>query len=359
MTSPTEALSSLSLQELADRLAIVLPEGLGDAAALEIRGVNTIDQAGPNELTFLSNESYAVRLKDSRAGAVLVAEDYEGEAPMPMVRAKNPRLAFAHILELFHPPAPRTPGIHPTAIIPDSCTVGAEVAIGAYVVLGEDVHLGDRVTIHPHVVVYDDVRIGEDCVLHSHVSIREGTRLGRNVILQNGAMIGPDGFGFEPDERGHLRRIPQVGTVVIGDDVDIQSNTCVDRAALGTTRIGNGVKIDNLAQIAHGCVVGDHSVICGQVGLAGSTIVGKHVMLGGQAGSRGHITIGDGVQVAAKSGIVFDLPAGGSYGGVPATELSKALRSAIFINELPSFNRSIKKLERAMAKLQARFPEEE
>ena len=352
MSTPPEAITSISLQELARRFDLPVPD-----TDVEITGVNTIDDAGPSELTFLSNERYAVKLKDSQAGAVLVADDFEGETPMPALRTARPRLVFADILTLFHPPARGPSGIHPTAIVPPSCTIGSDVSIGAYVVLGERVVLGDRTTLHAHVVVYDDVEIGSDCILHSHVSVREGIRLGTRVVVQNGAMLGTDGFGFEPDERGHLRRIPQVGTVEIGDDVDIQSNACVDRAALGATVVGNGVKIDNLAQIAHGCTVGEHSVICGQVGLAGSTHVGRHVMLGGQVGCSGHIEIGDGAQVAAKSGVIFDLPGGASYGGVPAMELKKALRSALFIGELPGFHRSIKKLERTVARLEAQLEE--
>ena len=350
MSTPHEAVTSISLQDLARRLDLDPP-----TTDLEITGVNTIEDAGPNELTFLANDRYAVKLKDSKAGAVIVASDFDGEVPMAALRSPKPRLAFAKTLQLFHPPARPTASIHPTAIVPESCTVGDDVSIGAYVVLGERVQVGDGVTLHPHTVVYDDVVIGDESVIHSHVSLREGIRLGRNVVVQNGAMLGPDGFGFEPDERGHLQRVPQVGTVTIGDDVDIQSNACVDRAAMGATVVGNGVKVDNLAQVAHGCTVGDHSVLCGQVGLAGSTHIGKHVMLGGQVGCSGHIEIGDGTQVAAKSGVIFDLPPGGSFGGVPAMELKKALRSALFMGELPAFSRSIKKLEKQVAKLEAKL----
>ena len=192
MSTPHEAVTSISLQELARRLDLEPP-----ATDLEITGVNTIEDAGPSELTFLANDRYAVKLKDSKAGAVIVASDFEGEVPMAALRCAKPRLAFAKTLQLFHPPARPTPGVHPTAIVPESCTLGEDVSIGAYVVLGERVQLGDRVALHPHTVVYDDVAIGADSVIHSHVSLREGIRLGRNVVIQNGAMLGPDGFGFE------------------------------------------------------------------------------------------------------------------------------------------------------------------
>ena len=256
MHEQPEAITSISLSELAARFEVAAP-----ATDVEITGLSTIDEAGPSDLTFLSNERYTERLRRSKAGAVLIAEDFGGELPMPALRTKKPRLVFAELLRLFHPTRLPRPGIHATAIVPESCTLGRGVFIGAYAVLGEEVHVGDGSVIHPHCVIYDDVQLGDGCVIHSHVSIREGVRLGARVVVQNGAMLGPDGFGFEPDENGVLQRVPQVGGVRIGDDVDIQSNACVDRSALGDTVIGRGTKIDNLAQIAHGCTVGEHSVI--------------------------------------------------------------------------------------------------
>ena len=347
MQEQPEAIASILLSDLAARFEIEAPD-----TDVEITGLNTIDEAGPSDLTFLSNERYGERLGRSKAGAVLIAEDYEGEPPMPALRTKKPRLVLAELLRLFHPASRPAAGIHATAIVPESCRIGDNVFIGAYTVLGENVQVGDGSCIHPHCVIYDDVELGADCVLHSHVSIREGVRLGTRVVIQNGAKLGPDGFGFEPDEQGVLQRVPQVGGVRIGDDVDIQANACVDRSALGDTVIGRGTKIDNLAQIAHGCTIGEHSVICGQAGLAGSTEIGKHVMLGGQAGSAGHIKIDDGAQVAAQSGVVFDLEGGQKYGGTPAMPLQAALRAALVVPRLPDMARRIKKLERALAKLE-------
>lgn len=347
MQDQPPALASISLRDLAERLGIDAPE-----TDMEITGLSTIDQAGPTQLAFLQNDRYAERLKRSKAGAVLVPEDFDGEVPMPTLRTKKPRLAFAEALRLFHPEKPVAPGIHATAIVPASCALGADVHIGAYVVLGENVRLGDRVVIHPHCAIYDDAVLGDDCLIHSHVSIRESLTIGARVVVQNGATIGPDGFGFEPDEHGHLQRIPQVGGVEIGDDVDIQANACVDRSALGNTIIGRGVKIDNLAQVAHGCTIGEHSVICGQAGLAGSTELGKHVMLGGQAGCSGHIKVGDGAQISAQAGVIFDLEGNEQYGGTPALPLQTALRAAVFLPKLPEFSKRIKALERSLAKLE-------
>lgn len=333
-----------SLRDLAEALGLDAPD-----PDVQVRGLGTIEDAGPEDLTFLANDRYAVKLKSSRAGAALVPEDFDGDVPMPVLRAKHPRLAFAELLGVFHPPVRHAPGVHATAIVPDSCTLAEDVSIGAYVVLGENVRVGPRTRLHPHAVLYDDVVVGEDCEIHSHVSVREGSVLGDRVILHNGTIIGADGFGFEPDAEGRLRKVPQVGIAKLGDDVEIQANAAVDRSAMGATVVGDGCKIDNFAQVAHGCTVGRHTILCGQVGLAGSTKVGNHVMLGGQAGCAGHIEIGDGVQAAAKTGIMMDVPAGMKIGGIPAMPIKDALRSSLYIPQLPDLARRIKKLERKLA----------
>ncbi len=336
-----------TLHELAAQFGIEAPR-----RDVEITGLNTIEAAGPTELTFLSNERYATKLKESAAGAALVPADFEGELPMPALRTAQPRIVFAKLMSAFHPRAQRPAGRHPTAIVPESCTIGDDVSIGAYVVLGENVTLGDRCVLHPHAVLYDDVVIGADCEIHGHVSLREGVVLGDRVIVHNGSVIGADGFGFEPDADGSLFKIPQVGSVRIADDVEIQANVCVDRSALGDTLVGEGTKIDNFAQIAHGCTIGKHSVICGQVGLAGSTKIGNHVMLGGGTGSAGHVEVGDGVQAAARSGIMMDLEPGAKVGGVPAIPIKDALRAVLYAPQVPSIARRLKKMERRVEALE-------
>lgn len=348
MQGNTQTAASFSLKELAERLGIEAPD-----VDVEISGVATIEDAGPSDITFLANDAYVRALQTSGAGAVLVETDYDGDAPMPMLRAARPRLAFARLLDLFNPPKARRVGIHETAVVPDSCTLGGDVAIGPYAVLGENVRVGAGSTIHGHAVIYHDAVLGAGCEIHSHAVVREAVVLGDRVVLQNGAIVGSDGFGFEPDEEGNFVKLPQVGTVHVGDDVEIQANACVDRSSVGATRIGRGTKIDNLAQIAHGCTVGENSVICGQVGLAGSTYVGNRVMLGGQVGSAGHIRIEDGCQVAAQTGLMQNCEAGKSYGGTPALELKDALRSALYLPKLPEMARDIKKTKRALERLTA------
>ena len=310
--------------------------------------MNTIQEAGPTDLAFMADLRYAAALADCRAGAVLVPADYGGEAPMPVLRAPRPRLAFARAVALLAPAPTRPSGVHATALVPRSCTLGAGVWIGAYTVLGEDVRVGAGTAVHAHCALYDGVTIGADCEIHSHVAIRAGVTLGDRVLVQNGVVIGADGFGFEPTEDGRYHKVPQVGTVRIADDVEVQANACVDRAAIGATVIGRGTKIDNLTQVAHGCTIGEDSILCGQVGLSGSTQVGNRVLLGGQVGVADHMRIGDGARVAAQSGVIQDLPGDRSYGGTPTMDLKDALRAALFLSRLPEIARDVKKLKRAV-----------
>ncbi len=346
MPSSPDAISTHSLHELAARFDIEPPK-----RDLEITGLNTIDDAGPSELTFLANDRYAVRLKDSKAGAALVPADFEGSAPMPMLRTERPRMVFAELLALFHPPRAHVVSRHPTAVVPESCTLGAGVSIGAFVVLGENVQVGAGSILHPHCVLYDDVVLGSGCEIHSHVSIREGSVLRDRVLIHNGTIIGADGFGFEPDARGHLHKVPQVGIVEIGSDVELGANVCVDRAALGATRIGDGTKVDNQVQIAHGCSIGRHTILCGQVGIAGSAKIGNHVVIGGQAGTAGHIEIGDGANIAGCAGVMGDIEPGIQVAGMPAIPLKEALRAALYAPKMPGMSRRLKKLERTVADL--------
>ncbi|AFY59823.1 UDP-3-O-(3-hydroxymyristoyl)glucosamine N-acyltransferase [Synechococcus sp. PCC 6312] len=330
-------------------LAARLQAQLDPMTNLEILGVAPIDQAQESDITFLANPKYAHKLQDCQAGAILVNEDFEAPAPCPLLRVKHPYLAFAQAIELFYPPTPLPTQIHPTAVIGQNVRFGQDVAIGAYVVIGDNVVIGDRVTVHPHCVIYQGASLGDDTLLHSHVVIREQVKLGNQVIIQNGVVIGADGYGFVTLPNGQHHKIPQVGTVVIEDQVEIQANTTIDRATLGETRLGKGTKVDNLVQIAHNCTVGQHSLLCGQVGLAGSTQVGNHVVLAGQVGAAGHLSIGDGTMAGAKTGINNSLPAGSRVSGYPAMDHKLWLRMVAELKQLPQLIKRLRKLENQLS----------
>lgn len=349
MQTPAEATSPLTLHALARELGVDVPEG----PDVEITGVAAVTNAGPTEITFLANSRYVDHVRASKAAAVLVTEDFDVEAPVPLFKTKHPRLVWARLVNQFHPYQRPAPGVHPTAVVPDGTELGEDVHVGAYAVLGENVRLGARTTIHPHVVLYDDVQIGVNTEIHSHVSVRHGTRIGDDVIIHNGTILGADGFGFEADSEGRLHKVPQVGNVVIEDDVEIQANAAVDRSAVGSTRIGRNTKLDNFAQVAHGCTIGESTVVCGQVGLAGSTQVGSHVLLGGQCGFSGHTTVGDRVRVAAQSGIMRDCDEGKTYAGSPAYEISEMMRTAALLPRIPEMFKRLRRIENALGRLQA------
>jgi UDP-3-O-[3-hydroxymyristoyl] glucosamine N-acyltransferase len=333
-----------SVQKLAQLLEVRVDPSLH----LDITGVAPIEEAQAGDLTFLANPKYVQKIEDCKAGAILITPEFEGKLSIPGLYTKNPYLAFARAIELFHskPLPPR--GIHPTAVIGQGCTLGKDIFIGAYVVLGNNVTIGDGVTIHPHCVLYDGVVLGAGCLLHSHVVVREDVQLGQRVILQNGAIIGADGFGFAPVGDGSYHKIPQVGTVILGDDVEVQSLSSVDRGTLETTTIGKGTKIDNLVQVGHGSKVGKDTVICGQVALAGSTIVGDRVVLAGQSGVSGHLTIGDDVIAAASTGITQSIPKGKVIAGYPAVDVDIWRRYVTQLKNLPELSKRVRRLERAL-----------
>lgn len=341
---------ALTLTELARELGARLE---GDGSRV-IRGVAPIESARADDLTFLANPAYAPRLAASGAGAVLVAEDHAGEVPMAVLRVGNPRLAFGRAIARFHPRPRPAPGVHPSAVVAPSARLAADVFVGPCAVVGERCEVGAGSVLHAHCVLYEDVVVGRACTIHSHVSLREGTRLGDRVEIHNGSVIGADGFGFEPDESGRLEKIPQAGRVRIEDDVEIQANVCVDRASLGETVIRRGAKIDNLTQVGHSCSVGEDSILCAQVGLAGSSHVGRRAMLGGQAGLAGHLTIGDGAQVAAQAGVPGDVAPGTAVGGSPSVEIGLWRRQFVALARLPEALKTLKALVREVEGLTGR-----
>lgn len=331
----------MKLSALASALHARLENGSPET---EISGLNGIEQAGPGELTFVSNPKYASAARSTRAGAVIVSEDFPALATA-MLRTKDPYLTFARALELFHPPARYQPGIHPTAVVDSSARIGANAHIGPYVVIGENVEIGANAVLLAHVVIYRGAKIGDNFFAHAHSVVRENCRIGHNVLLQNGVVIGGDGFGFAKTAEGKWYKIPQPAPVVIEDDVEVQANSCIDRASVGETRIGRGVKVDNLVQVGHGSHVGEDALLCAQVGLAGSSDIGNRVILTGQVGVVGHCKVGDNAIVTPQSGVAGDIPAGALVSGAPAVDHKAWLKYSAILPRLPEIARAVRKKE--------------
>lgn len=313
----------------------------GGSPQTEITGVAGIEEAREGQLTFVANPKYAPAAKTTAASAVIVGEDFPAIAAATL-RSKNPYLAFAHAIELFYQPPQYAPGVHPTAVIDASAKLGNSAHIGAYVVISDGVVIGDNAVLLPHVVIYRGVNIGDNFFAHAHAVVREDCRLGSNVVLQNGAVIGSDGFGFAKDDAGHWHKILQSGPAIVGDNVEVQTNSCIDRASVGETYIASGVKVDNLVQVGHGSRVGEDTLLCSQVGLAGSTEIGKNAILAGQVGVAGHCRVGDEVVITAQSGTHGDIPAGSMISGSPAFDHKQWLRATAAFARLPEIARAVR-----------------
>lgn len=335
----------MRLGEVAQRLACKL-EGPED---LEITGVAGMDDATPNDLTFLANPKYARKLATTRAAAVIVGPDVDAGG-RPVLRAENAYLTFAKALELFFPVARPEPGVHPTAVIAAGAKLGRNPSIGPYVVIEEGAELGDDCVLKSFVVIYRGANIGHRFFAHSHAVVRENVRIGDDVILQNGAVLGSDGFGFAKQADGSYYKIVQTGTVVVEDGVEIQAHACVDRATVGATRLRRGAKVDNLVQVGHSCNVGENTLLCGQAGLAGSTRVGRNVILTGQVGAAGHLTIGDNVIATAQSGIPNDVEPNKIISGYPAMDNAQWIKCVAVFNRLPEIYAAFRKVRKFLEK---------
>ena len=287
-------------------------------------------------------------LDSTRAAAVIIGEAVAGKTLSWLV-STNPYLDFARALELFYQPPRLRPGIHPTAAVAESAVVGINAGIGAFCVIGENVVIGDNAILHPHVVIYEGVRIGSDFEAHSHAVVREYCEIGNRVILQNGAIVGPDGYGFARQDDGSHYKIVQSGKVVVEDDVEIQASTCIDRAAVGETRIKRGSKIDNLVQVGHAVTVGENAIVCAQVGIGGSSTLGDNCVLAGQVGLVNHVRLGDEVLVTAGTGVPNDVPSGRKISGAPAIDNRQWLRCIAVFNRLPELNKRVREVERKLA----------
>jgi UDP-3-O-[3-hydroxymyristoyl] glucosamine N-acyltransferase len=338
----------MTLGELAIRLGAELVPGEGcNLAAVrgrEVSGVAGIESAGPGSVSFVANPKYAALARTTQAAALIVEPGFAASSAATL-RVANPYMAWAKAIEIFHPAPRYEPGIHPTAVVASSARIGQRPHLGAYVVVGEDCVIGDDAVLLPHVVLYPGVHAGDRLLAHAHAVIREGCRLGDDVVLQNGAVIGADGFGFAKSAEGRWVKIVQAGPAVLEQGVEVQANACIDRASVGETRIAAGAKIDNLVQVGHGSSVGENTLLCAQVGLAGSTVVGKNVILAGQVGVAGHLTIGDGAVATAQSGIPSDVAAGAVVSGYPAMDNRAWLRTVAALNRLPELLRRIKAAE--------------
>jgi len=326
----------------------------GDGARTVV-GPATLSEASSEEVSFLGNPRYVSELERTRAAAVLVAPGIECRRPeLALLRCENPNRAFSAIVAAFRPEDRLpSPGVHGTASVDPSARLGEGVALGAGVVVGPDCELGEGVVLYPGVVLGAGVSVGEGSVLHANVVAYDRSSIGARCRIHGGTVLGSDGFGFEPGPKG-WEKIPQCGTVVIEDEVEIGANVTVDRGRFGATRIGRGVKIDNLVHVAHNVAIGEGSLLIAQVGIAGSARLGPRVILGGQVGVAGHVEIGEGARVAGKGGVTKDLPGGGDYYGDPARPAGEGKRLRMLQARLPRLVERVKRLEQRLAELEER-----
>ena len=340
----------MKLKEIADRLGCQL-EGDG---AIEIRRVAGLERAQPGDLTFFTNPKYASALRATNASAVIHGQrdDVEVAAGVARLRAADPYLAFAKAVEIFAPPRHAPPGVHRLAHVAAGASIAPDASIAAFVSVGENVRIGSRTVVYPHVTIGAGAVIGDDCVIHARVSIRERVEIGNRVVVQDGAVLGSDGFGFAHRADGTHHKIPQIGGVVVEDDVEIGANATIDRPAVGETRIGAGTKIDNLVQIAHGVTVGRDVLLAAQVGIAGSTTIEDRVTLAGQVGVAGHLTLGKGVVATAQSGIPNSVDAGAFISGYPAIDNRDWLKSSAIFRKLPELKRTLAGLQKRLDALE-------
>ncbi|MEP6568787.1 MAG: UDP-3-O-(3-hydroxymyristoyl)glucosamine N-acyltransferase [Acidobacteriota bacterium] len=338
----------MKFSELAALTAARVDESSAD---IDITGAAGLDDAKPGDISFLANPRYTPKVNTTQASAVYLSEEAMIDRDIPVLRAKNPYLAYTRALRLFHPEPEFAAFVHESAVIDPSAEVAANVWIGAGVVIGPSSKIAEGVRLHPNVTVYEDVTIGKDSIIHSGTVIRERSQLGERVIIHNNVVVGCDGFGYAKDEQKSWLKIPQTGRVVIEDDVEIGAGTTIDRASVGESRIRRGTKIDNLVQIGHSCTIGEDSLLCAQVGLAGSSHIGSRVILAGQAGVAGHLTIGDDVVITAKSATSHDVPAGKVISGIPAFDNRDWLRATAAFQRLGEMQRKIRELERRLAEL--------
>ncbi|MFN8389555.1 MAG: UDP-3-O-(3-hydroxymyristoyl)glucosamine N-acyltransferase [Bdellovibrionota bacterium] len=337
------------IQELADRVGAQI---IGDRDK-KVSAIMPLESAGPSDLSFFSPKSkrshneMMLLARSTKAAAVLVKE-YEQSIPCTQLCVSNPMGAVIALSELFAPDASPAVGIHPQAAVSASARLGKNVSVGPFAVVGDDVVIGDDSVVHPHAVIYRGATIGKRCVIHSGAVIRENVRMGDDCLIQNGVVLGGDGFGYVPDKVLGHRRIPHIGTLVLGDRVDIGANATIDRAMLGESRVGTATKIDNLVMVGHNCVIGERSLLCGMVGVSGSCTIGDDVILAGNVGVADHLTVGNKVRAAAKAGIATNIPPGIDVAGHPAVPAAQWRRQFTALKRLPELFRTVRDLKKSL-----------
>lgn len=339
-----------TLEEIA---AVIDGEVVGDGKVV-ITGVCGIKEAKEGDLTFVANSRYLNLMDDTKASAIITSREVK-KAPKPIIRTDNPSLAFAKIISLIAPTEAKYPqGIHPTAIVGNNVKLGKSIAIGAYTVIEDNAEIDDGTIIYPSVYIGHHTKIGSKTLIYPQVIIRERVDIGSRVIIHSGTVIGSDGFGFATVQGVH-HKIPQIGIVVIEDDVEIGANVTIDRARFGKTIIGKGTKIDNLVQVAHNVVVGENSILVAQTGISGSTTIGKNVILAGQSGVVGHIEIGDNAVIGGRAGVTKSVPPNTCVSGFPAKPHQLAKRINAFIQRLPNLFKTVSDLEDKVKKVEERL----
>jgi UDP-3-O-[3-hydroxymyristoyl] glucosamine N-acyltransferase len=331
-------------------IALYLQGELVGDPSIEITGLAGIEEAKTGDLTFLANPKYKAFLEKTFASCVIVGKEIE-VAKVPLIRHPNPYFAFSKAMELFFETKKEYPKtIHPTAVLDKEVKLGKRIHLGPYVIIEDNVELGENVAVLAGSFIGAGSIVRENCLIYPHVTIRENTKIGKNVIIHSGAVIGSDGFGYSK-EKGTHHKIPQMGKVIIEDDVEIGANVTIDRATLGTTRIGKGTKIDNLVQIGHNVVIGENCIIVAQVGISGSTQLGNNVVLGGQVGLVGHIKIGNNVMIGAQSGVTKDIPDNTTVFGYPAREIKKTKKIEACLSRLPEYIKRLKEIEEKLKEI--------
>lgn len=342
----------MKLSEIAEKTFAEIAHG---DANLEIVGAAGLDIAERGQITFLANPKYTPQIKETLASAIFLNENEKCErAELAVLRTKDPYLAYTRALRLFYLERKHAPFVHPNSFIHETAKIAETVSIDAFVSVGTDCEIGENVKIYPNVTIYDGVKIGANTVIHSGAAIRENCEIGANCIIHNNATIGSDGFGYAKTEEKSWLKIPQVGRVVLEDDVEIGACAAIDCASVGETRIMRGAKIDNLVQIGHSCTIEEDALICSQTGLAGSSVIGKRVILAGQVGIAGHLRVGDDAVLTAKSATSHDVENGKIMSGVPAFDNREWLRSIAAFRRLGKMARTIRDLQKRLAELEKR-----